>query len=131
RPDRCAKIVRRGISARQGDPLSQHRAQSRRHPQPQRGYVMGWDQDDFLLAPWTTIKFRVTGMRQINQTQAASSASAVNTLSQLYPNQQVALYPAQSAIQAANTPQLTRFSDLDDVWVAAGSPQNIPIAIRQ
>jgi macrolide transport system ATP-binding/permease protein len=94
--------------------------------------VMGWDQDDFLLAPLTTVKFRITGQRQATQAAAASSTpSQGNTLSQLYPNQQVLLYPAQSAIQAANTPQLTRFSDLDDVWVAAGSPQNIPVAIRQ
>jgi ABC-type antimicrobial peptide transport system permease subunit len=28
-------------------------------------------------------------------------------------------------------PQLVRFTDLDDVWVAAGAPQNIPLAIRQ
>src|SRR5438128_7612546 len=94
--------------------------------------VMGWDQDDFLLAPLTTIKFRVTGLRQATQTAAASSTpGAVNTLSQLYPNQQVQLYPPQSAVQALNTPQLTRFSDLDDIWVACGSPKNIPVAIRQ
>ena len=31
----------------------------------------------------------------------------------------------------ADTPQLVRFTDLDDVWVAAGSPRNIPLAIRQ
>jgi ABC-type antimicrobial peptide transport system permease subunit len=43
----------------------------------------------------------------------------------------VQLYPQQSPIQALNNPQLTRFSDLDDVWVAAGSPDNIPLVIRQ
>jgi macrolide transport system ATP-binding/permease protein len=94
--------------------------------------VMGWDQDDFLLAPLTTIKYRVSGMRQATQPALATSSSTpANSLSQVYPNQQVQLYPAQSAIQAANTPQLTRFADLDDIWVAAGSPQNIPLVIRQ
>jgi ABC-type antimicrobial peptide transport system permease subunit len=28
-------------------------------------------------------------------------------------------------------PQLTRFADLDDVWISAVSPENIPVAIRQ
>jgi len=93
---------------------------------------MGWDQDDFVLAPLTTIKFRVTGIRQSNQAIASSSSSGgINTLSQPYPSQQVQLYPVQSASQAADTPQLTRFLDLDDIWVAAGSPQNIPLAIKQ
>src|SRR5262249_15099417 len=93
--------------------------------------VMGWDQDDFIAAPLTTIKFRVTGMRQATQPTTTPTPSVVNTNMQAYPNQQVNLYPVQSDAQAANTPQLTRFFDLDDVWIAAGARENIPLAIRQ
>jgi hypothetical protein len=43
----------------------------------------------------------------------------------------VQLYPQLDAIQAADMPQMTRFADLDDVWMSAATPQDIPVAIRQ
>ena len=100
--------------------------------------MMGMDQDDILLAPWTTIKYRVTGstLANVNQSSAASGAgagtgSAVNSLSQLYPTTQLNLYPVQSATQAADTPLPVRFTNVDQIMAAAEEGDEIPLAMRQ
>ena len=62
--------------------------------------VMGMDQDDILLAPWTTIKYRVAGTSLSSSNQSASSSSSTteqtNTISNLYPTGQASLYPEAS-----------------------------------
>jgi macrolide transport system ATP-binding/permease protein len=98
--------------------------------------MMGMDQDDILLAPWTTIKYRVTrsSLGNVNQSAASSSASgtssSVNTLSELYPGGQE-LYPLPSATQAANTPLPVRFANIDQIMTAARSTDQIPEAVSQ
>jgi len=99
--------------------------------------MMGMDQDDILLAPWTAIKYRVTGTSVANVNQSATSSSGsgtssqTNSLSQIYPNTQNNLYPLPSPTQAADTPLPVRFTNVDQILAAARSTADTPSAIRQ
>ena len=104
--------------------------------------MMGGDQDDLVLAPWTTIKYRVSnqssgGIAQANSgnssATAASSATsdAVNTLSDVYPSTATDLYPDLSTVQEADTPKPVRFANIDQILCAATSGGAIPPAIDE
>jgi ABC-type antimicrobial peptide transport system permease subunit len=103
--------------------------------------MMGLDQDDILLAPWTTIKYRVAGVSATTANQSAAAAAsngssistAVNSLSGLYPTstQPVQIYPQASASEAADTPQPIRFTNVDQIMVQAASSEDIRAAIAQ
>ncbi|MCX5682196.1 MAG: ABC transporter permease [Planctomycetota bacterium] len=86
--------------------------------------MMGMDQDDILLAPWTTIKYRVAGTSATTSNQSSSSAASgtINSLSQIYPSAQLQLYPVPSATQAADSPLPVRFTTVDQIMVAAQTP---------
>ncbi len=103
--------------------------------------MMGLDQDDILLAPWTTIKYRVSGVSASTANQSAAGAAnapgqvsvTVNSLSSLYPtdNLQARAYPQASLSEMANTPQPVRFTNVDQILIRANSPEEIPVAIRE
>jgi len=96
--------------------------------------MMGMDQDDILLAPWTTIKYRVVASSLAAANQSAtntSSSTEVNTLSKIYPNIQQNLYPVPSATEQADVPQPVRFTTVDQILAAARSSSQIPSAIQQ
>ena len=95
--------------------------------------MMGMDQDDILLAPWTTIKYRVTGTSATTTNQSAASAttSTVNSLNNLYPGATGGLFPVPSDVQAADTPLPIRFANVDQLMAEAVSAEEIPSAINQ
>ena len=100
--------------------------------------TFGQDQDDFVLAPWTTIKYRVSGstLSNVNQSAAATAATsatsgAVNTLNQLYPSVTTSLYPVLSTTETADTPQPIRFANVDQILSQAHSAEEIQTAIDQ
>ena len=96
--------------------------------------MMGRDQDDVIVAPWTTIKYRVSDKSTAVASAAASSSDTsnqVNALSDLYPTDQVQLYPVPSASQQADTPLPVRFANVDQVLVSARSAEEVKHAIDQ
>ncbi|MHB1038303.1 MAG: ABC transporter permease [Pirellulales bacterium] len=95
--------------------------------------MVGMDQDDIVLAPWTTIKYRVSGQTLANTNQSAlptDAANQVNSLSNLYPGS-TALYPLTSAAEAANTPQPVRFANVDQLLVKAATSEQTQQAMDQ
>jgi ABC-type antimicrobial peptide transport system permease subunit len=96
--------------------------------------MMGMDQDDIVIAPWTAIKYRVTGssVSSVNQSNtSAESSQQVNSPNQIYPGSQGNLYPVPSATQAADTPVTARFANVDQILGAAGNAGEIPAAIKE
>jgi ABC-type antimicrobial peptide transport system permease subunit len=98
------------------------------------GSMMGMDQDDILVAPWTTMKYRITGGRA-SAALSSSTASTpgydkVNSLNQLYPGS-TKLYPEQSTSQKANTPMPIRFTNVDTILAKAASAERAKDAIEE
>lgn len=96
--------------------------------------VMGQDQDDVIVAPWTTLKSRLSNKGAAGRSTSSSSSAvsdSVNSLSNLYPTESVDLYPQPSATQQADTPMPVRFANIDQVLVAARSADNLAEVINQ
>jgi ABC-type antimicrobial peptide transport system permease subunit len=100
---------------------------------PKGANMDGADQDNFLLAPWTTVKYRLSGSRQSSQSShtAVAAVNQTQSLTQLYPTQTLQLYPTQSTVQASDTQEIVRFSDLDGIWISAVSPEKVSLAMDQ
>jgi len=96
--------------------------------------IIGIDEDDILLAPWTTIKFRVSASSSPNAPAVAASgesAMIAGLLGRRYPRSEHGLYLSQSSTQALDTPKLERFSNVDAILIRAQSTEEIPVAKEQ
>jgi ABC-type antimicrobial peptide transport system permease subunit len=96
--------------------------------------LMGLDQDDILLAPWTTIKYRVVAASLTGGNQSSTSianTAEVNTLNMVYPELQQNLYAVPSITEQTDTAQPIRFPNVDQILTAAPSADQVHPAIEQ
>jgi len=92
--------------------------------------MMGSDQDDIILAPWTTIKYRVSAVSSTASAAAASTSTSVLP-SQVYPPAPASLYSVPTSVQQADTPQPVRFANVNQIVVAARSAGEVQSAIDE
>jgi len=99
---------------------------------PKGTNIIGVDQDDILLAPWTTIKYRVSGGPTAGVGHAGGGPTdRPDLMGKRYPVAVTGLYPSQSASQLTDTPILQRFSNVDSILVRAASGDEVPVAMTQ
>jgi macrolide transport system ATP-binding/permease protein len=94
--------------------------------------MVGQDQDDIIVAPWTTVKFLVSGIsaNAVTAASATSSLDQVNSVSNLYPGG-MPLYLTPTTTELANTPQPIRFVTVDQMMVKAASGEQISQAMEE
>jgi ABC-type antimicrobial peptide transport system permease subunit len=97
--------------------------------------MMGVDQDDIVLAPWRTIKYKVSGSSAQTGNQSNSSVtdnlSVPSEASQRYPSQQPSPYPTLAGTEATDYPPILLPANVDQILVRVASENLIPSATRQ
>ncbi len=89
--------------------------------------MMGYDQDDIVLTPWTTMRQRVAGSR----TSSGGSSTQDITTSTVYPGGAVSLYPAVNSTQRTNARLSPRFVYVDQILADAISPEDTDQAMSE
>ena len=97
--------------------------------------IIGEDQDDILLAPWTTVKYRISAKASNSTAEglvgALNLTDQMNQLRRRYPRSESSPFPGSSAVQAIDSPRLERLSNVDSILVRSASTDEIPAAMDQ
>jgi ABC-type antimicrobial peptide transport system permease subunit len=96
--------------------------------------MMGSDQDDTILVPWMTLKYKISDRGYSSQLQAGAKADLppqATPTNQPYPTTDLQLVPAKTTASLMNTPQLVRFANIDRIMLKIDETDNIQPTITQ
>jgi len=93
--------------------------------------MMGMDQDDIVIAPWTTIKYRVSNAPSATGSSQLASSAAESGMKSVYPGTGSSIYPSTAASGGTSTFARQRYVNVDQIVIAARSKQEIEPAIAQ
>ena len=89
--------------------------------------MMGMDEDDVIILPWTTARLRLTGLKTGTATDTTSTAAT--SPSDLYPAEGVALYPEPVETMEDDTLLIPKFIHIDQILLTAVSPEQVNDAV--
>lgn len=92
--------------------------------------MFGQDQDDVVIMPWTTLRYRLSGSRSNAAVNATSSTEPLSN-SALYPSTGPEFYPETTSSQTEDTLFGHRFTTLDAIMITARSANHIDAAIQE
>jgi ABC-type antimicrobial peptide transport system permease subunit len=93
--------------------------------------IVGEDQDDIVVAPWTTVKFRISSGGSGGESGGGRVDNPHDPESRRYPGGRTAAFATPSPAQAAATPRLHRLSNVDSILVRSVSTDEIPLAMEE
>lgn len=91
--------------------------------------MMGMDEDDVIMMPWTTARMRITGRRTGSITGTTSTLA--KKPGELYPATGVAFYPEQDSNLASDRLVQPRFTFIDQIVFSATDPNKIDEARKE
>ena len=91
--------------------------------------MMGMDEDDVILTPWTTMRMRVTGLKTGTASNTTSSISS--NPGERFAVSGVALYPEQDASLKDDKKYYTRFTQINQIIFSAVSTDKINDAVAE
>ncbi len=91
--------------------------------------MMGMDEDDVVLTPWTTLRMRVTGLKMGTASNTTSTVSS-------YPGDRfavsgLALYPEQDSSVTSNHLFYSRFTQINQIIFSAVNSDKVSDAVKE